>query len=163
MYVSWEPEGCYCISKMFRWEPEGSYCHWLCTAIAPFWFSTEHLWAAITPFWLSTDDVWSIHNSCTFFTYNFYMSKTCMHAKSLCILDLICVFRPNLCILDLITVYRSYIRPICEYGCPVWHGGLTVKQSSSLESVQKRALRIILGNQFSSYDDALNICNLTSL
>ena len=50
-----------------------------------------------------------------------------------------------------------------EYGCPVWHGGLTVKQSSSLESVQKRALRIILGNQFSSYDDALNICNLTSL
>ena len=64
---------------------------------------------------------------------------------------------------DLITVYRSYIRPICEYGCPVWHGGLTVKQSSSLESVQKRALRIILGNQFSSYDDALNICNLTSL
>ena len=64
---------------------------------------------------------------------------------------------------DLITVYCSYIRPICEYGCPVWHGGLTVKQSSSLESVQKRALRIILGNEFSSYDDALNICNLTSL
>ena len=55
--VSWEPEGRYCRSKMFRWEPEGRYCHWLCTAIAPFWFSTEHLWAAITPFWLSTDDV----------------------------------------------------------------------------------------------------------
>ena len=68
--VSWEPEGRYCRSKMFRWEPEGrhchwlctaiaygTYCHWLCTAIAPFWFSTEHLWAAITPFWLSTDDV----------------------------------------------------------------------------------------------------------
>ena len=42
--VSWEPEGCYCRSKMFHWEPEGRYCHWLCTAIAPFWFSTEHLW-----------------------------------------------------------------------------------------------------------------------
>ena len=55
--VSWEPEGRYCRSKMFRWEPEGRYCHWLCTAIAPFWFSMEHLWAAITPSWLSTDDI----------------------------------------------------------------------------------------------------------
>ena len=25
--VSWEPEGRYCKSKMFRWEPEGRYCH----------------------------------------------------------------------------------------------------------------------------------------
>ena len=55
-FVSWEPEGRYCRSKMFCWEPEGRYCHWLCTAITPFWFSTEHLWAAIMPFWLSTDD-----------------------------------------------------------------------------------------------------------
>ena len=42
--VSWEPEGCYHYTKMFRWEPEGRYHHRLCTAIAPFWFSTEHLW-----------------------------------------------------------------------------------------------------------------------
>ena len=55
-FVSWEPEGRYCRSKMFRWEPQGRYCHWFCTAIAPFWLPTEHLWAAITPFWLSTDD-----------------------------------------------------------------------------------------------------------
>ena len=54
--VSWEPEGRYCISKVFRWEPEVRYRHRLCTAIAPFWFSKEHLWNAITPFWLSTDD-----------------------------------------------------------------------------------------------------------
>ena len=41
--VSWEPEGRYCSSEMFRWEPEGCYC---CTtkymAIVPFWFSKEH-------------------------------------------------------------------------------------------------------------------------
>ena len=55
--VSWEPEGRYCRSKMFRWEPEGRYCHRLCTAIAPFWFSTEHLCIAIMPFWLSTDAI----------------------------------------------------------------------------------------------------------
>ena len=41
--VSWEPEGRYCRSKMFRWEPEGRYCHWLCTAIAPFLFSTDDI------------------------------------------------------------------------------------------------------------------------
>ena len=51
---------------------------------------------------------------------------------------------------DLITVYRSYIRPICEYGCPVWNGGLTTKLSNSLESIQKRALRIIFGNRYST-------------
>ena len=55
--VSWEPEGRYCSSKMFRWEPEG---HYFCTksmAIAPFWFSTEHLWSALAPFWLSADEI----------------------------------------------------------------------------------------------------------
>ena len=55
--VSWEPEGRYCRSKMFRWEPERRYCCTKSIAIAPFWFSTEHLWIAITPFWLSTDEL----------------------------------------------------------------------------------------------------------
>ena len=55
--VSWEPEGCYCSSKMFPWEPEGCYCCTKSMAIAPFWFSTEHLWSAIAPFWLSADDM----------------------------------------------------------------------------------------------------------
>ena len=30
-----------------------------------------------------------------------------------------------------------------EYACPVWHTGLTAAQSDALESVQKRAMRII--------------------
>ena len=68
--VSWEPEGRYCRSKMFRWEPEGRYCHWLCTAIAPFWFSMEHLWAAITPIWLSSDDILSISREVVAFHTN---------------------------------------------------------------------------------------------
>ena len=64
---------------------------------------------------------------------------------------------------DLITIYRSYIRPICEYGCPVWNGGLTTRQSNLLELIQKRALRIILGNTYPGYDNALSMCNLTRL
>ena len=57
-FVSWEPEGHYQYSNMFRWEPEGGYCCTKPMAIAPFWFSTEHLWSVITPFWLSTDDIY---------------------------------------------------------------------------------------------------------
>ena len=64
---------------------------------------------------------------------------------------------------DLITIYRSYVRPICEYGCPVWNGGLTTRQSNLLELIQKRALRSILGNTYPGYDNALSTCNLTRL
>ena len=39
--------------------------------------------------------------------------------------------------------YISAIRPILEYGAQVWHGGLTKAQSSSIEKVQRRALRTI--------------------
>jgi len=35
------------------------------------------------------------------------------------------------------------IRHVLEYGCAVWHQCLTVAQSQKLESLQKRALRII--------------------
>ena len=39
--------------------------------------------------------------------------------------------------------YISVVRPILEYACPVWHTGLTAAQSDALESVQRRAMRII--------------------
>jgi len=39
--------------------------------------------------------------------------------------------------------YLTVIRPVLEYGSAVWHHGLTVAQSQKLESLQKRALRII--------------------
>jgi len=39
--------------------------------------------------------------------------------------------------------YLTVIRPVLEYGCAVWHHGLTVTQSQTLESLLKRALRIV--------------------
>ena len=54
--IGWEPEGHYCISKMFHWEPEGRYCCTKSMVIGPFWFSMENLWNAIMPFLFSTDD-----------------------------------------------------------------------------------------------------------
>ena len=54
---SWEPEGRYRCSTMFRWEPEGRYPYTeKSMSITTFWFSMEYHWTALTPFWLSTDD-----------------------------------------------------------------------------------------------------------
>jgi hypothetical protein len=44
---------------------------------------------------------------------------------------------------DLLCFYTTVVRPVLEYACPVWHSSLTVAQSEMLESLQKRALRII--------------------
>jgi len=44
---------------------------------------------------------------------------------------------------DLSYFYLTVIRPVLEYGCATWHHGLTVAQFPKLESLQKRALRII--------------------
>ena len=42
IFVSWEPEGRYQCSKMFRWEPEKCYWGAMSMGIASFWFSMEH-------------------------------------------------------------------------------------------------------------------------
>jgi len=44
---------------------------------------------------------------------------------------------------DLSYSYLTVIRPVLEYGCTASHHDLTVAQSPKLESLQKRALRII--------------------
>jgi len=46
---------------------------------------------------------------------------------------------------DLIYYYQSVVRPVTEYACVVWHTSLTKGQSKLLESVQKRAIKIIFG------------------
>ena len=43
----------------------------------------------------------------------------------------------------LVCFHASVVRPVLEYACPVWHSGLTTGQSDMLESLQKRALKII--------------------
>jgi len=44
---------------------------------------------------------------------------------------------------DLLGFYDAIIRPVLEHASPVWHSSLTVAQTESLESLQKRAMRII--------------------
>ena len=64
---------------------------------------------------------------------------------------------------DMLRVWVSYLRPICEYAAPLWHSSISVAESSKIESIQKRALRIILGGDFTCYSDALESLKIPSM
>ena len=64
---------------------------------------------------------------------------------------------------DLLTVYIGYVRPLTEYAAPVWSGALTQNQIERIERIQKRALRIIFGASYTTYNDMLSHCSLQSL
>ena len=64
---------------------------------------------------------------------------------------------------DLLDIYRSYVLPILEYGAPVWNGALTKQHEESLEKIQKRALRIINGSNYTNYEETLQVCQLKTL
>ena len=63
--------------------------------------------------------------------------------------------------IDIVKVYVSVIRPIVEYACQVWHGGLTNGQRKILESIQQRALKI--SHPSLSYEEALSVTGLVTL
>lgn len=44
---------------------------------------------------------------------------------------------------DLLYFYVIAIRPVLEYACPAWHSSLTAAQTKALESLQRRAMKII--------------------
>ena len=60
--------------------------------------------------------------------------------------------KSGLTITQLVQVYCSIVRSVLEYACPVW-AALPKYLDDVIESVQKRALRIVLPN--CHYDDAL--------
>jgi hypothetical protein len=60
--------------------------------------------------------------------------------------------------------YLSVVRPVLEYCSAVWHHGLTKAQSEKIESIQRRALRIIFPSTvFASYQFALDLAQVPSL
>ena len=50
--------------------------------------------------------------------------------------------------------YIKEIRIIAEHGVAIWNSGLTVKQVQTLENIQKVALKIIMGDQYTTYEKA---------
>ena len=64
---------------------------------------------------------------------------------------------------DLKKIYIQQIRSKLEQSAVVWHSSLSQKCKDQLERVQKSALRIILGDQYINYKNALKVLNLQSL
>jgi hypothetical protein len=61
----------------------------------------------------------------------------------------------------LVRVYTTCVRPILEFSCEVWHYSLAQYLSDEIESIQRRALRIIFPDL--KYEDALVRAGVMSL
>ena len=64
---------------------------------------------------------------------------------------------------ELFDVYIKEVRSILELAVPVWHSGLTIKQSNQIESIQKIAFKMILQNDYTSYSEACEKFSTISL
>ena len=64
---------------------------------------------------------------------------------------------------ELINIYILYVRSLLEYCSVVWHSTLTVEQSRHIESVQKLCLKVILGPEYTGYEEALKCSGLERL
>ena len=64
---------------------------------------------------------------------------------------------------DLRSIYLTYIRSILDQSAVVWHSSLTGRNRRDLERVQKAAVRVILGQNYSSYKNGLKELNLENL
>ena len=63
----------------------------------------------------------------------------------------------------IIDYYMKEVRPLTEQGVPIWNSSLTKKQIKDIEKIQKVALKIILGQQYQSYESACEIFGLKKL
>ena len=63
----------------------------------------------------------------------------------------------------IIDYYVKEVRPLTEQGVPIWNSSLTKKQIKDIEKIQKVALKIILGQQYQSYESACEIFGLKKL
>ena len=64
---------------------------------------------------------------------------------------------------DLINIFILHIRSLTEYCSAAFHSSLTFEQNRKLESIQKTALRVIMGQNYVSYEEALETTGLVTL
>jgi hypothetical protein len=62
---------------------------------------------------------------------------------------------------EIIKVYTTLVRPLLEYACQVWHGGLTDQQVTLLESIQERVMK--MAYPCLTYQESLSECDLPTL
>ena len=64
---------------------------------------------------------------------------------------------------DLVMIYCLYIRSVLEYNSSVWFSSITQEESNDIERVQRCACRIILKEEYTTYESALSRLNLQNL
>ena len=64
---------------------------------------------------------------------------------------------------ELLQIYILYIRSVVEQSAVVWHTSITNGEQKDLERIQKVALRLILGENYTSYNEALKQTGLDTL
>ena len=60
-------------------------------------------------------------------------------------------------------VYMLQVRCKLEQAAPVWHHSITQSENTSLERVQRAAVRVIMGDSYKNYNDALEVLKMDSL
>ena len=64
---------------------------------------------------------------------------------------------------ELKDIYVLFIRSLLEQSATVWNSSLSQENISDLERIQKTAVKIILGDQFQSYEEGLLKLDMESL
>ena len=59
---------------------------------------------------------------------------------------------------DMIHIYKLFVRSALEHSR--WHKSLTLENVNDLERIQKSAFRLILGTEYSTFENAHNIFNI---
>ena len=63
----------------------------------------------------------------------------------------------------IVEVYTKEIRPILEFGVPVWNGALSNKNSDKIENIQKIIARMVFKGDYSSYSKSCDTLKLEKL
>ena len=66
-------------------------------------------------------------------------------------------------LVDLVQVYILYIRSVMEQSAVVWHPAITKGEQRDIERTQKVALKVILGHNYTSYENSLQLTGLETL
>jgi len=64
---------------------------------------------------------------------------------------------------DLVNIYILHIRSVTEYCSSAFHTSLTTDQDKKLEAIQKTALKVIMGQSYVTYENALQATGLKTL
>ena len=64
---------------------------------------------------------------------------------------------------DLVLIYILFIRSKLEYCSEVWHSTITQEEIQDLDRVQKCAVRVIMGEDYEGYEEALLSLELEDL